>query len=280
MSDGSEPAGGTGTRVHGGGGFPDGPAVLAGAVFAAALSLVMLNFGGAVGLSMASPHTDLTATPAPLAIAAGLWFVSIMLSGFGAGGYVAGRLRRRAAEATATEARARDGVHGLTVWAIVLLPGMALGLAGGGIGAGGARPGEAVEIVTQADIGRHAGLMLRGADIDDAAQSEVLGVIGRAATEGEIPERDRVDLAAIVAERTGLDGAAARARVDATVADAKATRAAALEGVERARTVRVVLGFVFAASLLAGAAVAYLAAGLGGRHRDREMGLDAPPLDR
>jgi len=47
------------------------------------------------------------------------------------------------------------------------------------------------------------------------------------------------------------------------------------QAARRARASSVIIGFMTAASLAAGAAAAWFAAGIGGRHRDR---ASAPPL--
>jgi len=47
------------------------------------------------------------------------------------------------------------------------------------------------------------------------------------------------------------------------------------QAARRARASSVIIGFMTAASLAAGAAAAWFAAGIGGRHRDRAI---APPL--
>ena len=262
--------------------YLDWPAVLAGTVFAAALSLIMLGFGAAVGLSMTSPYAGEGASATWLAIVAGLWFLWVVVSSFGAGGYVAGRLRHRIGDATTAEVEVRDGAHGLIVWATGAVLGAMLGFAGVGgvVGAGGAAAGRAVEAVSEVDVGYYARVMMRGAEIDEAAQSDIAGIVGRVMTEGQIQERDRIHIAGMIAERTDLDQAEARARVDETIAEVESVRAEALAAVERARVAGVVMGFAAAAALLAAAVAAFFAATLGGRHRDEGLGWDALPLKR
>jgi len=54
-------------------------------------------------------------------------FIGLQASVMG-GGYIAGRMRRRVDAATADEVAVRDGIHGLTVWAVAILIGtLALG---------------------------------------------------------------------------------------------------------------------------------------------------------
>ncbi len=72
---------------------------------------------------------------------------------------------------------------------------------------------------------------------------------------------DRAFLARMVMARTGLAQPDAEHRVNEVVA-------ASRQAVRRARASGVILAFMTAASLLAGAVVAWFAAGLGGRHRE------------
>jgi hypothetical protein len=85
-------------------------------------------------------------------------------------------------------------------------------------------------------------------------------------------ERDSSYLAQVVAANSDLDPAAARTRVDEVNAEIAEARATALAAVERARVAGVVFGFIAAATLLAGAVAAFLAAAAGGRHRDEGLG--------
>lgn len=282
ISASGSPIGSNGGDVHEAGSYVDWPAIVAGAVFAAALSLIMFAFGGAVGLSMTSPYRGEGIGATWLAVIAGLWFVWVMVSSFGLGGYLAGRMRHRAGDATAPEVEARDGAHGLMVWAISVLFGAALAAAGVGgmLGVGGPVADRAVEVASQADVSYFADKLLRGAAIDAAAQQEIASIVTRSAAEGTIVEADRACVASMIAERTGMEAAEARARVESVMAEIDAARASSLAAAERARVTGVVMGFITAASLILGAAVAYATATLGGRHRDEGLGFDALLLGR
>ena len=67
--------------------------ILAGAIVAAALSFVLLSFGSAIGLAVASPSSTWRDTSWTLALLGGLWLLLTSLASFGLGGYLAGRLR-------------------------------------------------------------------------------------------------------------------------------------------------------------------------------------------
>jgi hypothetical protein len=95
-------------------------AILAGSALAGAFSLVMLQFGAAVGLSasdmMPSDETVIITPARVFAIA--FWVLWIQLLASMMGGYMAGRLRTPAAGVNAHEVETRDGAHGVMVWAV------------------------------------------------------------------------------------------------------------------------------------------------------------------
>ena len=95
------------------------PAV-AGALAAAALTFVLLTFGAALGLSIASPSPTWRDASIALAFLSGLFVLLTAVVSFGVGGYVAGRLRARHAGAGPGEAELWDGVHGLLVWGLAV----------------------------------------------------------------------------------------------------------------------------------------------------------------
>src|SRR5690606_19843465 len=101
--------------------YMDWPAVFAGAAVAAAISLVLLTFGSAIGLSMTSAREGQSASLFWIAIVGGLWILWVQVSATLAGGYLAGRMRRRHGDATEYESDIRAGSHGLVVWALATL---------------------------------------------------------------------------------------------------------------------------------------------------------------
>ncbi len=152
------------------GSYVDWSAVLAGGVFAMALGFLLISFGAGLGLSLTSPYRGEGVSVAWLAIATGIWFAWVMVTSFGAGGYLAGRMRRRAGDATAPEVEACDGTHGLMVWATGVLVSTviaALGV-GGLIGVGASAVGSASELAAEAvDSEYFANVMLRGTAASD-----------------------------------------------------------------------------------------------------------------
>ncbi len=103
----------------------DWSAVLAGAAVATGIAFVFSTFGAGLGLSIISPYAgDGSAMAATLAV--GSWMLWTTISSFMAGGYIAGRMRRRSPGVSPDEASVRDGIHGLTVWGVAILLGVML----------------------------------------------------------------------------------------------------------------------------------------------------------
>ena len=80
--------------------YVDWPAILAGALLSAAFAFVLVTFGSAIGLSVASPYSGEGWSRTGFVIATGLWTLWVIVSSLMAGGYLAGRMRRRIADVT------------------------------------------------------------------------------------------------------------------------------------------------------------------------------------
>lgn len=148
------------------GSYVDWAAILAGGVFALAISFLLISFGVSLGLSLTSPHLGEGVSAAWLAIASGIWFAWVMVTGFGAGGYLCGRMRRRAGDATTDEVEVRDGTHGLMVWATGALVGAVLAAMGVGglLNAGTSAVGSVSKVAAEAfPTDYFANVMLRSA---------------------------------------------------------------------------------------------------------------------
>lgn len=273
------------------GSYLDWPAILAGTVLSLAISFLLISFGTTLGLSLTSPYRGEGVSAQWVAIAAGIWFAWVMVTGFGAGGYLAGRMRRRAEDATLSEVEVRDGGHGLVVWATGALISVVLAASSVGalVGAGGSAIDAATEMTTEgAATDYFANVLLRDdaqssaqaagqtTDVgrDPAVQQQVATILARSATQGRMVERDRSYLVQLIAANSGLDADAARARVDEITAEIDNARVAALDAVEKARIASVIFGFIATATLLIGAVAAFFAATAGGRHRDQGLGFD------
>jgi hypothetical protein len=265
--------------------YIDWPAILAGVVVASAISFVLLTFGSAIGLSMASAREGEAASLFWIAVVGGLWVLWVQITASLCGGYLTGRLRRRAGDATEAESDIRDGSNGLVMWALATLVAACIALSGvmGAANVAGQTVTAAASAAGQAaDAMDPSALLvdrtLRGRPDAPAATEADRQAIGRilltAATGDQVDPADRDYLVATVASRTGIPPEEASTRVDQLVEQARTIEAQAREGAERARRASVVAAFLTAAALAIGAAVAYYAATLGGNHRDNETMLE------
>ncbi len=257
--------------------YVDWGAILAGTVVATSITVVLTGFGSAIGLSMTSPFEGKGFSGVAIAVAIGLWVVWVAVTSLIAGSYIAGRMRRRAGDATPEEVSVRDGVHGLVVWALAALIGVVIasmsiaGVAKTGAeiartsasavaGLAGNTSEYAIDTITRSNS--------QAAPVDEATRQQIGRVLIRAAADGQLNAEDRVYLTRTVAARAGIEPAEVERRIDAFAAQSKAalerTRAAA----ETARRFGILIAFLTAASLAVAAAAAWWGASLGGKHRD------------
>ncbi|MFC3204677.1 hypothetical protein [Aquamicrobium soli] len=263
--------------------YLDWPAVFAGAVVASAISLVLVTFGSAIGLSLASPFDNTGMSAVGLAIALGLWVVWMQVSSFMAGGYVTGRMRRRAHDATEHESDVRDGIHGLVVWGIgVLVGALFLALSASGAATTAATvAGGAAQAAVEKIANTAAGSNPLSQAVDTAfrtsrpeasnsadARNEAMAIIARGVANGDISQGDRTYLAQVIAAHAGVSEDEAKGRVDAMITNAQTAAQEAKQQAKRAKHFAVIAAFVAAASLAISAAAAFWAASMGGRHRD------------
>lgn len=89
--------------------------VIGGTLLACALSLVLVQFGQALGLSFTNLNSDEVVTGNSL-LAFGLWLLWVQLSASVVGGYFVGRAL--VVGDNTPEGELRDGAHGLLVWAL------------------------------------------------------------------------------------------------------------------------------------------------------------------
>jgi hypothetical protein len=276
----------TGTEEHHS--YVDWAAVIGGILLASAISLLLLAFGSAVGLSFADFDAADDVNPIWIAIAAASWLLWVQISSFMLGGYVTGRMRRRFNDATEHESDVRDGVHGLLVWGGALVLGAVIAV--GGIGAAASAVGNAVGTATMA-ASNVAGDAAEGLDpnayfVDTlfrappgatpAAGSlqdfrgEATRILANGAVAGTVADTDKAYLAQIVSANTGLTPDEATARVNEVLTAVDTAKAQAAEAAETARKWMVLGAFLTAASLLVSGVGAYWAAMKGGNHRDKQ----------
>lgn len=102
---------------HAGGSYLEWGPVWSGTLVAIAISTVLTQFGAAAGLAMGDPiRADNTLSYS--FIVAGLWLLLVSVTASSAAGYISGRMRMTMNDASADEVEFRDGIHGITAWAL------------------------------------------------------------------------------------------------------------------------------------------------------------------
>jgi hypothetical protein len=271
--------------------FIDWPGVFVGVFISIAMSWLLLTFGSAVGLLAVSPYTFNADTAGKLTIAAAIWFALTQIYALGLGAYIAARLRPRAEGPNRDELAFRDGVSGLTVWALAIV----LGLVVAGITASSAaRTGAEVAgaAANAASRGMDNGYVIdlmfrpaanaqnaqpntpqpsasrqegRGAPIDEQTRAMAGRILARSLASGSVDAGDKAYLAQLIAARTGMSQQEAEQRIDQTVENAKN---AALAAAEKARQATMLIGFWIVFIMLVAGIVSAWAGTVGGHHRD------------
>lgn len=246
--------------------------VFAGALAAGAMSFILVGFGVAVGLGVSSASPTWRDASAALALLSGFYLIIQAIISFGFGGYIAGRTTRPAPTLARIEddGERRDGLHGLTAWALAVLAGAAL-LALLGAAAiersplrSSAGSSSVAEPMLSYELDKLFRAPRRAPNIDlREARAEAGRILMTSSSHSGVSADDRAYLVQQVAGLTGLQAPDAERRVDALIADAKTA-------ISRARRNSIIVAFSIAAATLIGAAVAWAAAVAGGRHRDGE----------
>jgi hypothetical protein len=248
--------------------------VVAGAFVASAVSLILIAFGSAIGMSVVSSSPSWRDTSAALALLSGLYLLLAALVSFGVGGYVAGRLRERwDPSAHSDVVEFRDGTHGIVAWALaVVITGLVAAVSAASLVSRAVPPATSPTATTgEPLIASELDRLFRterppGGDVSYLRAEAGRILLASTGRQG-ITADDRSYLARLVSARTGIAPPDAERRVDEVITAANAA-------VHKARRSGVILGFATAVSLLAGAAAAWYASCAGGRHRDSV----APPL--
>ncbi|MBB4200021.1 hypothetical protein GGD83_003848 [Rhodoblastus sphagnicola] len=273
-------------------------AVIAGAIVAAALSLILLLMGSGLGLTMVSPWSNAGVGATTFAVSTAIWLIVVQWLSSALGGYLTGRLRTGWPGVHKDEVFFRDTAHGLVMWALatVLFAGV-LSSSVSAIIAGGA--GAATSLATGAAQGallsakdratNAAGLpteyfvdlMFRTPTAPPFASSAIAAIqnvtepppeasriLVVSFASGSVSAADRSYLAQLVSARTGLAADDAQQRVDNVIAQIDQTKAKAKETADKARKVGITTSLLMVLSLIIGAFVASAAAALGGHRRD------------
>jgi len=255
--------------------YTDWPAIFAGATVASAIAFVLGTFGSAIGLSLTSPFPGRGVSSELVMLAVGLWVIWVAASSFMAGGYIAGRLRRRINDATEHEVNVRDALHGAAVWGVGALLGALIAFV---TAAGGTAMSTAIATddgtqnrmsneldYTMGQLTRPSGIATTGDN--SSTNNSIRTVFQRGLAQGSLSDADRSYATEMTARSAGISNEEARARVDVAERDLR-------EAAERARKAGIIAAFLLAASLLIGAAGACLGAALGGNHRDQGVVFD------
>jgi hypothetical protein len=276
-----------------------GPVIL-GALGASAISIVLLTFGAALGLTAVSPYPWAGISAKGLAVLSATYAALVTVASFGAGGYLAGRLRTPWSAAPLDESHFRDGVHGFGVWALgIVLGGLVAASGVSGIvktavqtttavaaaGAAGAAAnpanGATVNRLSTEPTDYAVDRLLAPAPTAAAApapdgnrpsRAELAAPIARVFAANlhnpQLDARDRATLVQLVVQRTGMPQADAEKRVDEAFADLKTAEQKARDAAEQARKAALIAAFAAAAVLAIACAAACGGAALGARHRD------------
>ena len=135
-------------------------AVFAGAVGAAALSLVLFLLGTGLGLAVASPWSGEGISGSAAGVSTIIWVTLVQLLASVLGGYLAGRLRTRWVTVHTDAVFFRDTAHGFLAWAVatLLMATLLSSAAGSALSAGLKAGGEvAKSAATMAGAGAGAG---------------------------------------------------------------------------------------------------------------------------
>src|SRR3954468_19372807 len=240
--------------------------VIAGALAATALSLILVTFAAAVGLGVSSTAPTWRDASAALWLLSGLYLILQAIVSFALGGYIAGRLRRPLVAGPSEQVETRDGLHGLTVWAVAVVLGAMLAAFVAAAAASRASPAtpsaSAAEPVLSYELDKLFRSARRPPNIDLRSERAEAGrILLTSSGHTGVTADDRSYLVQLVGAATGLTGPDAERRVDAGIANAKTA-------LDRSRRSTIILAFSLATALLLGAVAAWAAACAGGRHRD------------
>jgi heme/copper-type cytochrome/quinol oxidase subunit 2 len=246
-------------------------AVIAGAVGAAALSLILIALGTGFGLSATSPWSNVGASASRVGVGAIIWLIIVQIIAFGLSGYLAGRLRTKWVDIHTNEVYFRDTAHGFLVWAVgvvitaAFLASATMSMVGHAQPTGGATSTQADQSVLDPNA-YFVDMLLRSnqpnPDRNDAAvRAEIARILDRSLQQGDGSATDQNYLAQVVAARTGLTRSEAERRVSDVLTQARQAADSTRKAVAHS------LYWTFLA-LLIGAFCASYAATIGGRQRD------------
>lgn len=266
------------------------PAIFAGAVVAAAATIMLLALGAGIGFTSISPWAGSGASATGFAVGGAIWLIVTQWISAALGGYLTGRMRTRWTLIGSDEVFFRDTAHGLTAWAIAtVVTVFVVAAAGSSIISGTARVLGAVVSPTVQEAAQGGGqqaalpsanpvqLMVdtlfrpnqpstSGSPVD--AKAEVTQILLSGIQSGNISQPDRAYIAQLAASRSSITQEEAEKRVNTLIEQAKTTADKAKAAADAARKGAASFSFFTFVSMLIGAFIACAAAALGGHLRD------------
>jgi len=262
--------------------------IIAGAFAASTLTFILMLLGSGLGLTMVSPWSGSGASLTTFAVSGAIWLIIVQWLSSGVGGYLAGRLRTKWVGVHTDEVYFRDTAHGFLAWALATL--LVVGVLGSALSSVlGSGVQAASTVASGAAMGASAGasanagtasadnatyylvdslfrpadatkLAAANPDSDAAAVGQASRILIASAAAGEISADDKTYLSQLVAARTGLSEADAKARVDALVAKVEDAKVKAKQAADTARKGSATFALLGALSLVIGAFIASAAA--------------------
>ena len=245
-------------------------AVFSGAFIAAGCFFIATAFATAIGLAVSSASPTWRDTSTGLVVLSGAWILLTAIGSFALGGYIAGRTRPTL-QSTPDDVYFRDGLHGLVVWAVAGMLGVALAFASASALPHTERSADTATsepTFLSYEIDRLFRSDARPGNVDPEARTEAGRILQRGAGRKDLPAEDREYLTRLVTSRAALPPSEASQRVTQVLAESKSAAS-------QARKSAIIIGFTLAAALVAAAAAAWGASIIGGRHRDNNI---APSL--
>jgi len=250
-------------------------AIAAGAVVAAATSLLLVALGGGVGLASLSPWTHTGASVTTFTAITAIGLIVVQWVSAGTGGYIAGRLRTRWHGVHTHEVFFRDTAHGFITWATAtLLATTAAAFIASSTTSAGAAMVAASSAASAASVDPYdVDTLLRPANPSTAPsgndeRAQTIRILARGLTTDEVSADDRAYLAQIVSAQAGVPTAEAQTRVDTELAKVQAAKIQAKQAADKARKAAEAASIFTALAMLIGAFIASISAALGGRLRD------------
>jgi hypothetical protein len=248
-------------------------AIIAGAVVAAAMSVLLLALGSGFGLASVSPWPG-GPSPVTFTVMTAIWLIVMQWVASGLGGYLTGRLRTRWIGTHTHELFFRDTAHGFLSWALATVITAALFSSAAILATGAGAHAAAAPMAAPAQgLAYDVDTLFRSSRSDTSpsagdVRAEAARILETAIANGALSADDRNWLDRLIVERTGASPAEADQRVGVAVDREQAAVVQAKQAADAARKAAAAFAIFTALSMLIGALIASVAAALGGQLRD------------